>query len=113
MADLYETAQGVLVWLGQDEAQQAKQAFRIMDAYVAAAGANSKHMMDSGNLSPHSGDWYCPQVKNALTPSQIEALADIYSRRWFYRVWTLQKVGVAAEATAFCGVEVIPLVKIV
>ncbi|KAL8942516.1 MAG: hypothetical protein Q9216_001617 [Gyalolechia sp. 2 TL-2023] len=50
--------------------------------------------------------------EDLLLPSDWETLVQIFSRRWFHRLWTLQEYVLAKEVSVFCGNVTIDMVNL-
>ncbi|OJI86495.1 hypothetical protein ASPTUDRAFT_39411 [Aspergillus tubingensis CBS 134.48] len=83
MARIYEQASQVMVWLGEeaDNSTRALEAIR-----VAAEGvfAGEPYVLPSESIP-------------------IEGVKSLFQRRWFYRMWILQEVGLARNIQIQCG----------
>jgi hypothetical protein len=104
MAEIYRDAKEVLVWLGNDYNSHAPLAFDAMTRYLDTVQSRV------GELSQGAQSWdyrdlppFSPNGPSEDNEELLEAVVDILSRAWFSRVWTLQEVGLAAQATVICG----------
>lgn len=111
MGTIYDEANGVLVWLGDDIDVMASCAFGCLPT-VNQAVLSGAHRCVSG--SEWSIDWGHGNGPQPLTASrdnmdslisdrQLEAVTRLYQLPWFTRVWVLQEVGLATRATACWG----------
>lgn len=88
MKAIYERAETVLVWLGP-EADDSNTAMSLIDR-ISQEGEE---------------DW----VANSITTAdpdelrQWEALARLFARSWWRRVWVVQEVAVAQDVRVLCG----------
>jgi hypothetical protein len=99
MAQVYETASRVLIWLGwlaPNKLGVAEEAFSLISDLNRKCGEiHAKHRMDyAPPLEPDSP---------LRTLSRWESVKKLYKLPWFYRVWVLQEVGLAATALVFWG----------
>jgi len=83
MPDIYSRAKTVLVYIGEED-------------------NNSSWLLNTIAKST-SADW-----KNLATAAIGQALADLWRRRFFSRVWVLQEVTLARKADLICGNTTIP-----
>ena len=110
MHKIYETAQGVIVWLGHDEDDAAM----FMDFLQEVADF---HLRLHGLAREPSGDdpryeqRFYKTMENLSSyipiedahPSLYKAVTAFYQRPWFKRVWVIQEVTRNSEALAVCG----------
>lgn len=81
MRDIYQNAERVLNWLGEEQD-------------------------DSALLMPdetHSYRETPPELDNESAKDLINAFNKLFSRPWFCRTWTVQEACLAKEAIFFCG----------
>lgn len=89
MRRIYESAEQVLVWLGGD-ADNSADAIRLMDRFTDADCPDDyveRSILDNKDLA------------------QWKAVAKLFDREWFRRVWVRQEVAVAKEIMVMCGKE--------
>jgi hypothetical protein len=115
MGRIYQQASSVVAWLGADKTRNAHVAFDL-----ARQVARHQHPLMPRNLASipsraaiaNDLDWYAmvnhadANVLETLDPEEIsrwEALAEIYRRAWFTRMWVIQEVGMASCAVMKCG----------
>jgi hypothetical protein len=96
MHDIYQTAEKVIVWLGEvpGDIEQAVQA--IPDIQEALANAGGGIMLLSKANFAH---WGLPELDSPIWA----ALYKILSSPWFERLWTLQEVVLAQRIEILCG----------
>jgi len=94
MAEIYQTATGVVIWLGEEDESTAP-AFELFRA-LAALSPQRRHDLDPRDVIRNSsvvfedlGHW--------------KALTRLFRRTWFTRVWIIQEVIFAMEVTVLCG----------
>lgn len=86
MAQIFGYAGQVLVWLGPfDFAQQAFQA-------ASNLACDRQYEVDLIN-----------HLRNEWPSAAISFLRQLAQRPWFQRTWTMQEIGVAYQATVYCG----------
>ncbi|KAH8894579.1 heterokaryon incompatibility, partial [Thozetella sp. PMI_491] len=83
MAAIYDHAENVLVWLGDDRGCNIGSAFRLISEF------NLHHDRN------YRGTNWLQEVRAALKA--------LFSRSWFTRVWVMQEVGLANAVIARCG----------
>ncbi|KAK2023105.1 HET-domain-containing protein [Colletotrichum zoysiae] len=116
MGLIYDKATEVVVWLGQDSNNSAETAFEGFRTTNAAIqnGTHMTHGVLPGaflTLTNQDGQKSAPfpvnQRKNnleqILKAQHLTAIKELFLLPWFTRVWVLQEVGLATEATAFWG----------
>lgn len=89
MRRIYESAEQVLVWLGGD-ADESADAIRLMKRFTNADCPDDyveRSLVDKEDLA------------------QWKAVAKLFDREWFRRVWVRQEVAVAKEIMVMCGKE--------
>jgi hypothetical protein len=87
MADIYNKAQSVMVWLGE-ERDNSDVAMRLVRRL----------------LNLHEFDRL---VSGSATPEEWAAFAALMRRPWFGRRWIVQEIALARSATLHCGKEVV------
>ncbi|KIM94620.1 hypothetical protein OIDMADRAFT_60396 [Oidiodendron maius Zn] len=107
MSEIYEQAQEVLVWLGNDDqgdAQVAVDTILEINRYFDTAVAQSGSQEDIPDI----------EESNALLDeSRWHAMFHFLDKQWFTRVWVIQEVGLAASATVLYGPTSIPFSEII
>ena len=91
MADIYRSADLVLVWLGQDETGIAQEAFDNIEAQVDFIRKLTAQDVELGQSRWHP-------LRESLDP--VIALC---RRAWFFRSWTVQEVGLARRVVLHWG----------
>ncbi|KAK6227422.1 heterokaryon incompatibility protein [Colletotrichum tabaci] len=117
MGVIYDRAAEVVVWLGKDPGNLAESAFEGLRT-VNAAIQNGTHMIESvvpgaalrmpkGDGSQESSSFPVQQrrsnLRDILKTHYLRGIKELFQLAWFTRVWVLQEVGLATEATAFWG----------
>ena len=90
MGSIYEHADRVLVWLGEDPNNEARLAFELIEAFVRYKTYEQDYWLPQ---------WLLPHAK----PSSWEAIRSLLRREWFSRVWVLLEVGLARSVEAVWG----------
>ena len=92
MDKIFQRAVAVDVWLGK--------------AYSDTQKINDI-ARDLVSLQEQEQEWPTPPAwatgEDLLLPSDWETLAQIFSRRWFHRLWTLQEFALAGKVNVLCG----------
>jgi hypothetical protein len=100
MGEIYENAKRTLVWLG-DAADDSDLAMDSLPGLL-----NIVQTMEPNEFRPHVSAWPDILLKYRL-PAVGEpvwhALQALFSRQWFYRLWTLQEVVLARDPIVLCG----------
>ena len=87
MRHIYEGAEQVLIWLGEDtgDAQQAFEVLQDLEPYL------SQSELDIANTI------------NLIESESGNALGKLLGPNWFLRVWVVQEASCAGRATVVCG----------
>lgn len=106
MGMIYWKADRVLVWLGQNIAEND----RLINVEEAFAWICESNMIfkakeevcgDAKEVPPVTSDDIAGLTE--LEVDRWEAVSILLSSPWFRRVWVMQEIGLAAEALVFCG----------
>ena len=106
MDAIYKNAFETIVWLGLESARTARAA-AILAASSTIARRESLRIVETGrwgepaSRTDRSGFERCGMPK--LSDQDWDALADIYGRRYFGRVWMLQEVALSNDVKVRCG----------
>ena len=92
MADIYSAAQKVLIWLGPEDEDSRV----AMEHFARMVNDLANPRLDSDNPTERS-----KQHDNLV----MRAMNNLLRREWLTRVWTLQEVAAAEEATILCGAQ--------
>ncbi|TPX12777.1 uncharacterized protein E0L32_000954 [Thyridium curvatum] len=121
MGVIYDTASNVLVWLGPDPSDSAREAFRCLSTINEKIWTRTDQVwysppeeevpMRNVTLISSSGEQQevsAPTARRSilgdvLGPHGRDAISKLFGLTWFTRVWVLQEVGLAEAATAFWG----------
>ncbi|EHA51902.1 hypothetical protein MGG_05881 [Pyricularia oryzae 70-15] len=107
MKDIYSTAQEVLIWLGP-EREHTRAALACFETMHFESLRIMNRMRDQDNPDEHyfeivAGQWKTVAMRGADS-EEMRGMFDILTRDWFCRVWVLQEVSMAQQATFVCGV---------
>lgn len=97
MGSIYSTAVRVIIWLGQAEnfSDLAMSSFPDLDLYLSP----KEHKIPFLRSRESFHERGLPEFDGPVWP----ALAALSRRAWFTRLWVVQEVGLAVEATVVCG----------
>lgn len=93
MTDIYKNARSVAVWLGP-EARDSELATQLLQDVAAAAEAGT----DRGRFRD-----MIYSRPNAL--QSLSAVASMFSRDYWSRLWVVQEISNAAEIPVYCGIH--------
>ena len=100
MKDIYKNASEVVVWLGE-ETEDTAMAFDL-----------TRKLSFTANKWEKPGPLMAEDLAKARLPDKEsrdwKALDAIFWRTWFTRVWVIQEITMAKEATVHCGAQCIP-----
>ncbi|KAF2759903.1 HET-domain-containing protein [Pseudovirgaria hyperparasitica] len=106
MGQVYSSASGVLIWLGE-RWYGAPEAFVWIKAFALTAGPKFSEFFDrlGGQTEEWSEIWGALRKMRVSEPSAAayKSLARLLSHPWFYRAWTYQEFILAKEKTFYCG----------
>ena len=95
MADIFEKAQAVLVWIGKED-NETEQAF-LEARRLAAAQRAAKRELASQKIS------YNPDDHQSPFSGIAKGFLSIFRRDWFKRIWVIQEVSVGRKVDVVCG----------
>ncbi|CAJ2502190.1 Uu.00g095840.m01.CDS01 [Anthostomella pinea] len=104
MREIYPKASRVLIWLGEahdgsDEGlEAAREIAQACRQYAAERGDLKTISFSDGRASRLFGKFRDPSQF-----TRLEAFYRVIRRTWFTRVWVIQELALAAEATILCG----------
>ncbi|KAG4440574.1 hypothetical protein IFR05_003941 [Cadophora sp. M221] len=116
MPDLYSKAKGVVVWLGPNEPDSAV-AMNLLQEMGSKVLVNWNaytytDVSDPEQTGGRAGDSQVPtDVEDRLTfiAAEISAIGRILNRQWFERLWIVQEICLAPQATMVqCGHAIAP-----
>jgi hypothetical protein len=98
MGLIFERALRVLVWLGDDEHEESELAISLLH------DIGSKVDYKLNPVESYTLDQVMrPEELSHLESEQWSAVARLLNQPWFYRVWTLQEIGLANDALMLYG----------
>ncbi|KAI4288281.1 MAG: hypothetical protein L6R35_002457 [Caloplaca aegaea] len=101
MTDIYSTADSVVVWLGKED-EYTKPALQLLTA-LGELDLDTLRRLDPMSPSNETKARIGAVLKRAIDESDWTALALLYKRTWFSRVWILQECRLARATTYRCG----------
>lgn len=87
MGCIYSDAKRVHIWLGDNEADKAQQAFTIIRS------------------AEREDRW-------KVTEDEMQCLAGLFNRPWFYRRWVIQEAVFSHDAIFHCGTHMLSLSRV-
>jgi hypothetical protein len=98
MGEIYENAKRVLIWLGKDKHENTQDCFNLIRQTNQYLGKQLELYGDKDKIPTIQPNG--PVCSDAMNWDKVEKLIEL---PWFFRVWVLQEVGLAAAATLLCG----------
>ncbi|RYP21993.1 hypothetical protein DL765_001899 [Monosporascus sp. GIB2] len=111
MDQIYKNAFKTVIWLGKEtnKTRRAAQIFRGSRDAAERAVYRALELQEAGSYAnPLDADTYKPYGMPPVTRADWDCIIDIYSRRWFCRVWVMQEVALSREPEVWCGDIPIP-----
>ncbi|KAI0552265.1 heterokaryon incompatibility protein-domain-containing protein [Xylaria curta] len=108
MRSIYEGASRVLVWLGPEVEFQGEKAITAMKEITSACLKREDKDMDETSLKSVDELWDVLPTKRldglrCDNPETWKALAWLFSRPWFSRLWVIQEVNSNEDVRLLCG----------
>ncbi len=103
MRKIFEKADSVIVWLGE-ESKDSSAAFDLISRLVAAAATELESSSADINKVFQAQDLDRLALPEHSNPAW-EALDALFWRPWFSRVWVIQEIIVARNASVLCGLS--------
>lgn len=109
MGKIYRQAETVLCWIGAEK-QSTRTAFRLIaniaTAFHVQISGTRESFIQSGAAIPEViiEEELLDEVKGDAWP----AIIDVFTRPYFGRIWVVQEVVLAQQATIICGTNQIP-----
>jgi hypothetical protein len=102
MGLIYWKAQRCLIWLGHDDESEEQWSASHAARLVQTLGTIYR---DSDEVSPAAINWEMTSIEDfGFNGANCwEALRRLLIRKWFYRVWVVQELGLSRQSTFFCG----------
>jgi hypothetical protein len=108
MADVYQRAQRVIVWLGPeaDDSALAMKAMRYTGQQVQI-DCNTRTWQPAPDADP-SFAWGAQHDTFPFSHAELEATQKLVARSWFKRLWTRQEITLAKTAVVVAGHDTLP-----
>ncbi|TLS30537.1 hypothetical protein PpBr36_02704 [Pyricularia pennisetigena] len=107
MKDIYSAAEEVLIWLGP-EGEHTRAAIACFETICFETMCIGQRMRNDGNLDRHyfevAADQWKTVAMRGADSEEMRGMFDLLTRDWFCRVWILQELSMAQQATFVCGV---------
>ncbi|KAI2469321.1 HET-domain-containing protein [Annulohypoxylon bovei var. microspora] len=104
MKDIYSKAREVLIWLGEEGEDSdagisvASDIAQACHQYTSAGGS-----LETISFNDEPAQKLFGKFRDRSEFSRLAAFAKIIKRLWFTRVWVVQELALATQATMFCG----------
>ncbi|KAI1414920.1 HET-domain-containing protein [Hypoxylon sp. FL1857] len=104
MKDIYSKASQVLIWLGKEEDDSniglavASDIAHACHQYISNGGS-----LQTISFNEESTQKLFGKFRDSSEFPRLSAFAKIVRRLWFTRVWVVQELALATQATVFCG----------
>lgn len=114
MGDIYAAALGVIVWLGHDQAEDAKLAFDVCEKVYRHPEVYLKqgykwsdiHRFILNEMSPLNEQ----SCSDFLYSEDARTVINLLCRSWFKRIWVIQEIAKAKSVSLRCGGYQVPWV---
>ncbi|KAL8947678.1 MAG: hypothetical protein Q9222_006062 [Ikaeria aurantiellina] len=104
MAEIYGNSSGVIVWLGEEDGTTAETRDLVQEIVNAANTTDEDGVFVNrrkmGHWAYKSPEALASIGLPAVTDDQWRSLIDLYSRRWFSRLWVVQEMALPRNALA-------------
>lgn len=102
---IYKAAETTVIWLGREDHHTKTSIQFILKLYPILGRLREAGISTYQAMSPET---YRTRGLPHISQQEWDALASIYLRQWFQRVWVLQEVALAQNVVCFCGPHQIP-----
>ncbi|KAF2742512.1 HET-domain-containing protein [Sporormia fimetaria CBS 119925] len=103
MNHVYRDASRVLVWFGTDDENQAHQAYSHICTLVNAQKRTGKPASFSTQRKYHKHTIQCTHAPPSDRSEEWSPLFDFFRNKWWSRMWVLQEIVLARQATFIWG----------
>ncbi|KAL8708988.1 MAG: hypothetical protein Q9220_006197 [cf. Caloplaca sp. 1 TL-2023] len=114
MAEIYGNSAGVTVWLGEEDANTAETMELVHEILNAASATDEEgfyiNLRTVGHWAYKNPEALASIGLPAVTEDQWRSLIDLYSRRWFNRLWVVQETALPRDERVHRKGNVIRLV---
>jgi Heterokaryon incompatibility protein (HET) len=108
MGEIYASAENVVVWLGEEDADTRIALPLIAHLFDNVTSGNDLVANCSSYLSFNDAKFYEEIKHEPLTTIQWKSIGEVLTRTWFRRLWVVQELVLAKEASVLCGGYVLP-----
>ncbi|KAI2626064.1 HET-domain-containing protein [Hypomontagnella submonticulosa] len=104
MKDIYPKAEQVVIWLGEEREESDKGIAVALDIvetcrrYISEGGS-----LETISFNDKLAEKLFRKFRDSSEFGRLLAFAKIIERLWFTRVWVVQELALATQATLFCG----------
>ncbi len=103
MGLIYWRAQKVLIWLGPDDEEDSRWNVRNAVKLIHRLEQLYRNRSQSIQEIPSTNLYDIEKLNDRDDANEWEAFRRLLGRKWFTRVWVVQELGLAKEATFHCG----------
>lgn len=106
MGDIYQRATRVIVWLGVEN-QESSHAMHLLQAFGSNIRVDwaTRKISPSDSAEKNQHHWADKYASLPYDRKDFDALACLFEREWFERLWIRQEIVLACEAVVQCGNE--------
>ncbi|KAH6884401.1 heterokaryon incompatibility protein-domain-containing protein [Thelonectria olida] len=102
MRGIFKSATSVMIWLGNDEREEAPVAFSIARRIACGGECNGRHAAIGS--ADGTSEMHCATTVQIPADSPLwQPVANLFKTPWFSRVWCIQEVALASSATVLWG----------
>jgi hypothetical protein len=102
MRDIYSMATKVEVWLGKSDTNGVDAGAIDLVGKLGSIFEDPEEMLAQGS-NAGSQELFLGEIERSL-PTAVKAMADLYQRPWWTRVWVVQELSLAKQDTAIVRV---------
>ncbi|OTB03860.1 hypothetical protein M426DRAFT_23382 [Hypoxylon sp. CI-4A] len=112
MRAVYETAVGVVIWLGEPSAGAELGLNRLTASNLATRSTRNREAHwaverelfgNAGETTAEVGSWFSPSAERMRTELERDEIRELLCRPWWSRVWIMQEAVVARKLKILCG----------
>lgn len=96
MGEIYSEARSVVAWLGPADPDSGK-AFKLVEHFF------NRLVADRLEFTEDTRAWVSSAVADESDNYSFSALRKLMQRPWWFRVWIIQEIVMAKDATLLCG----------
>ncbi|KAL7623165.1 hypothetical protein AAE478_006846 [Parahypoxylon ruwenzoriense] len=98
MAEIYRSAQRVIIWLGTAD-RFTRAAWELINSLGQLSMGDLSSIIPLASDNKHNAEL----LGHSNSPEHWRALALLFGRTWFTRAWVVQEFVLAQNTTVFCG----------